>query len=358
MLAYPRMNINLKAIRDNAAHLKKVCTEQGINLTGVVKGSAGDEKVARAFLQGGITSLGDSRLRNIKHLRQCGIEAEYMLLRLPDPGEAKNVVKLADISLNSEFTTLKALSRAAGDLNTVHKVIIMVDVGDLREGLWEDELENFMEQALELENLKIAGLGTNVGCYGGVLPTRENTEKLVTYQERVEKKFAIDLPLLSGGNTATTVLLEQNELPDAVNHLRVGEGILQGTDVTNQRQLSGLKQQNITVSATIIELKEKPSVPIGKTGHDAFGGKPEFTDKGLRQRAILALGRQDMRIKGLNAVRSGAQVIGASSDHLLVDVTEVEDNLEVGEPLEFELSYAAMLAGMNSPYTRKYYREE
>lgn len=358
MIAYPRMNINLAGIKENAAKMKDMCDEQGINLTGVVKGAAGDANVARAFLQGGIKSLGDSRLRNIKHLQENGIEAEYMLLRLPDPEEAEKVVKLADISLNSELKTLRNLSRAAEKLNKSHRVIIMVDVGDLREGLWENELDDFMERALELPKIEIAGLGTNVGCYGGVLPTRKNTEKLLQYQESLQAKYSINLPIVSGGNTATTILLNKAEMPDGINHLRVGEGILQGTDVTHQRQLPEFNQQNITVSARIIELKEKPSVPVGKTGHDAFGGKPEFADRGIRKRAILALGRQDIRLDGLTAVKAGAEVIGASSDHLLVDITEVESRFKVGDTMEFELGYGAMLAGMNSPYTSKIYQEE
>lgn len=358
MIDYPRMNINLKSIEENAARMKSICDKNGINLTGVVKGAAGDENVARAFLQGGIESLGDSRLRNIWHFQEKGIEAEYMLLRLPDPCEAEKVVSLADISLNSELATLEALEQAASRLNKTHRVIIMVDVGDLREGLWEDELEDFMAETLELSAVQIEGLGTNLGCYGGVLPTGENTEKLLAYRDRLEEKFSIDLPIISGGNTATTILIDKNEMSEEVNHLRVGEGILQGTDVTHQRELSDFNQQNITAAARIIELKAKPSVPEGKTGHDAFGGKPEFEDKGVRQRAILALGRQDIRIDGLTAVAPGAEVIGASSDHLLVDLTDVQEKLKVGDTMEFELSYGAMLAGMNSPYTKKCYQKE
>ena len=358
MTSLPAVNIDLQGIRANAARMKEICDAGDISLTGVVKGAAGDVRAAEAFLEGGIESLGDSRLRNLKIFQEAGLGAEYMLLRLPDPHEAEQVVELADISLNSELTALQALARAARKKSDEHKVVIMIDVGDLREGLWEDEIEDFFSRAQKLEGINIAGLGTNVGCYGGVLPTYDNTRRLIEIRERISADFGLKLPLISGGNTATTLLLQKGEMPPAVNHLRVGEGILQGTDVTHQRQLEEFNNQNITLSARIIELKQKPSVPLGPTGHDAFGGKPEFEDRGIRKRAILAVGRQDIRIAGLNPIRPGAEIIGASSDHLLVDVTAVADDLTAGDRLEFELSYGAMLAAMTSPYVSKNYLDE
>ncbi len=358
MTSYPRASIDLQGIRENAARMKEMCEDRDIELTGVVKGSAGNLKVAEAFVEGGVDSLGDSRLRNIERFRREGIEAEFMLLRLPDPEEADRTVELADISLNSEIVTLKALSRAAEKKGIKHRVIIMVDVGDLREGIMQDSAAEFFSQALNLSGIDVLGLGTNVGCYGGVLPTYDNTHELIDLRSILEEKLSCQLPVISGGNTATTILMEKEKMPAEINNLRVGEGIIQGTDITHQRSLKDFNRNNITVSARIIELKEKPSKPRGELGRDAFGGKPEFKDKGLRRRAILAIGRQDVRVDGLYPSADGAEIIGASSDHLLVDVTDIERTVKTGDIMEFKADYGAMLAAMTSPYLEKVYLPE
>ncbi len=353
----PCTNINLTRITENSRQMKAKCSSLGIELTGVVKGGAGDIRIAEAFLAGGIKKLGDSRLKNIRAFKKAGLEAEYLLLRLPHPGLADEVVELADVSLNSELTTLQALGEAARARNRHHKSIIMIDLGDLREGVLPAEISDFMNSARQISGIEIIGLGTNVGCYGGVLPTPENTRELIELKEQLEADLSAELEVISGGNTATTNLLDQGKMPAGVNHLRVGEGILQGTDITNQREIPGFNQHNITLSAAIIELKRKPSVPRGTLGYDAFGQKPSFVDKGKRLRAILAVGRQDVRIDGLKPCLAGAEIIGASSDHLLLDVTETDVDLTVGDTLDFELDYGGMLSALTSPYLARNYLE-
>jgi len=358
MTKYPCTNIHLDKIRENARQMQARCAANGIKLAGVAKGAAGDLKVARAFLEGGIDQLADSRIKNLKKFKEAGFEAEMLLLRLPHPGEAEEVIEYADISLNTELKTLKALSEAAKSKNKKHKVIIMVDVGDLREGVMQADLPDFLIEALELDGIEVLGIGTNVGCYGGVLPTPTNTKVLVDLRDRLETTLNCKLPVISGGNTATSILLERGQLPKGINHFRIGEGIIQGTDVTHQRDLIGFNRQNITLTAPIIELKYKPSVPTGETGHDAFGQKPEFEDKGTRLRAILEVGRQDVRPDGVKPTIEGIEVIGASSDHLLLDVTDAERELEVGDLITFELGYGAMLSAMTSNYLYRNYIDE
>jgi len=351
----PRVEINLNKIQENAEIMKKKCKERGIELAGVVKGAAGDIKVARAFVRGGINMIGDSRLKNIISFREAGFKEQMLLLRLPRLVEAEEVVKYTDISLNSEVFTIKALSRAAEKLNKLHNVIVMVDVGDLREGVLQEDLETFFSQVIDLPGINILGLGTNVGCYGGVLPSRDNTHVLVNLQQELENKFFLNLEFISGGNTATTVLFADNSLATGINHLRIGEAILQGSDITNQRNIDYLNQDNFMLVTSIIELKEKPSVPWGNIGHDAFGNKPQFTDKGIRKRAILAIGRQDVKVDGLTPELKNIGILGASSDHLLIDVTDSPVNFKVGDEIKFHLNYGAMLSVMTSSYVKKEY---
>ncbi|MFO7814186.1 MAG: alanine/ornithine racemase family PLP-dependent enzyme [Halanaerobiales bacterium] len=351
----PRVNINLVEIETNARILKDKCRKKGINITGVVKGGAGDLRIVNAMVSGGINTIGDSRLKNIRKIREAGFKNELVLLRLPRLSEIESLIKYADISLNSELVTLEGIGREALKQGKVHKAIIMVDVGDLREGVLVKDLVEFMKDALEIDGVEIIGLGTNVGCYAGVLPTPNNTKILVDLKEKVKKEFGYDLKVVSGGNTATTILLENDQLPEGINNLRVGEGLIQGTDITHQREIPFLNSNNIKLAAEIIELKDKPSLPTGKTGHDAFGNKPDFKDKGIRKRAILAVGRQDVKVDGMTPIIEGVEIIGASSDHLLCDVTESKRDLQVGSEIEFKLDYGAMLQTMTSDYIYKNY---
>ena len=353
----PRVNIKLKNIEENAENMVKKCEKENIKLTGVVKGSAGDVKVASAFVRGGVESIGDSRIKNIKKLRKAGFEEEMVLLRLPQISEVEDVVENVDITLISEIKTIKHLNKAALKAGKKQGIIVMVDVGDLREGVLPDDLEAFFEEIINLEAISIKGIGTNVGCYGGVLPSKENTKILVDLKHKLEKKFDIKLSLISGGNTATSKLIDNDKLPEGITHFRIGEAILQGTDITHQREIKAQNQHNFILNAEIIELKEKPSVPKGEIGHDAFGNKPKFEDKGIRLRAILAIGRQDVKVNGLTPMLDEAEIIGASSDHLLVDLTEVNQVLDVGDELEFSLDYGAMLALMTSEYVNKSYEQ-
>ena len=353
----PAVRINLRNIEENARLIRKRCQARGISVTGVVKGAAGDLKVAETLLRGGITSLGDSRLKNIIAFRQTGFNGEIVLLRLPQLSEVEKVIEYVDISLVSELATVKALSLAAVKAAKKHGIIVMVDVGDLREGILPGELAVFISKIISLPGLELKGIGTNVGCYGGVLPTRDNTELLLKLKKMLESKFAVKLDTISGGNTSTTLLLEDLKLPAGINHLRVGEGILQGTDITNQRLIKELNHDNFTLVAEIIELKDKPSVPQGEIGHDAFGKIPQFPDRGVRRRAILAVGRQDVKIDGLTPLQKGAEILGASSDHLIVDLTDLDGEYQVGDHMEFRLDYGAMLAVMTSPYIEKQYLE-
>ena len=64
----------------------------------------------------------------------------------------------------------------------------------------------------------------------------------------------------------------------------------------------------------------------------------------------MGVGLQDVLVSGLTP-RSGIDILGASSDHIIVDTKKIE--LKVGNELEFDLDYGALLAAMTSPYIIK-----
>ena len=147
----------------------------------------------------------------------------------------------------------------------------MVDIGDLREGVWFDNAVSEVSEALNIKGIEVVGIGTNLGCFGGVIPSKDNMQKLLDIKSEIEKNTGIILSVVSGGTSATLPLIEDKNLPKGINQFRLGESIICGTDATNRRIVPGTRQDAIVLEAEIVEIKEKPSVPYGKIGHDAFG---------------------------------------------------------------------------------------
>ncbi|RKL61745.1 alanine/ornithine racemase family PLP-dependent enzyme [Thermoanaerobacteraceae bacterium SP2] len=351
-MGYPQMEIGITRILHNARYIVDYCWKNGIEVMGITKGVCAFEPVVKAMLDGGVKKLGDSRLDNIKALRQAGFDVPIYLIRIPMLSEVREVVHLANGSLNSEVNVIKALSQEARAIGRVHKVILMVDVGDLREGVMPEDVLDTVGQIISLPGIEFEGLGSNVGCYGGVLPSYENTKLLVDLARDIERRFEIKVKTLSGGATASLILLEKGKLAPGINQFRVGEAILLGTDTIGYRIVPGTLQGTMKLKTEVIEVKVKPSCPIGEIGRDAFGNVPFFEDKGPIKRAIVALGKQDCRLEGLIPKDKSIKILGASSDHLLLDVTNSGD-IKVGDIIEFDMSYVAMLSLMTSKYTEK-----
>lgn len=348
-----RLEIVCDRIRHNAATLVKMCGVAGIEVVGVTKSCCGHPEVARAMLAGGVTTLADSRLDNVRRMRKAGIDVDVMLLRLPALSEVSDVVKLTQVSLNSEIETVRALSAAAQEQETTHQVILMVEMGDRREGVMPEDALSAARTIRELPSIDLLGVGTNLVCIGGVLPTVQNTQALIHLAESIEYALNTKFEVVSGGNTYSLDFVIRGEMPKRINQLRVGEGILLGVNSVTKNPLPCPYQDAFSVVAEVIEVKTKPSMPEGRVARDAFGRKPEWEDLGPRRRAILAVGEQDMRISGLRPTRSGVTIVGASSDHLVVDVTEATLPVELGEELVFAPLYEAVATGMASSAVTK-----
>lgn len=354
----PRLDIYLDKIKKNAKYINNLCVNQGIGVVGITKGCSAIPKVARAMADGGIKILGDSRIENIKRLKEAGIKTEMMLVRIPMFSEVEKVIEWSDISLNSEIEVIKRLSESAQRRNIVHKIILMVDMGDLREGVMPKDAVKTVEKIGSLSGVKLIGIGVNFCCASGIMPTAKNLSKLVKLAEEIENKFQINLEIISGGSTNVLKLIEDNILPQKINQLRIGVGILLGQDDVRLRNLAGTYQDTFILTGEVVELKIKPSMPKGEIGRDAFGAIPSFKDLGLRKRAILALGKQDIRLSSIIPLKEGLKIITASSDHVIVDVTDFKEDIKVGSEIQFKLNYPALLATTTSKYINKYFYKE
>ena len=351
-MPYPTITVNLEKITRNAAIVVEGCKAAGVSVMGVAKACCGDLDVANAICAGGVEWLADSRIQNIAKFRTAGLDIPMCLLRLPMWSEVREVVRLADMSLVSELETAKALSEEAEKIGKCHKVILMVDLGDLREGILPQKVLRYAKKFAAFKGIELYGLGVNFACYGAIVPTTEKLEQLVELAEKARAETGLPMPIVSGGNSASLCLLP-NGIPKGVNNLRIGEGILLGRETIQREVLPGAYPDAFTLNCEIIELQKKPSMPDGVMATDAFGNKPTFVDKGLRWRAILAIGRHDVIVESLIPKDQGAEILGASSDHLLMDVTDVERALAVGSIMKFDVQYGALISSMMSPYITK-----
>jgi predicted amino acid racemase/arginase family enzyme len=350
----PEVAVDLGRIERNARTVVGRCAEAGIKVFGVTKGMCGMPQVARAMLRGGVAGLAESRFENIRRLRDSGIAAPIMLLRSPPIARVEEVVRSVDIRLQSELAIIREISRIAERMGRVHDIMLMVDLGDLREGIWPNDLLPTVEQILEMKGVRIAGIGTNLGCFGAIMPTPDNLDQLVAHAYKIERLAGISLDYVSGGASSSLQLLLDGTLPSGINNLRVGEAILQGgIETFRAKPWEALEFDACRLTADVIEVKMKPSRPIGQSGYDAFGNQPYFPDEGDRLRAIANIGREDVLVDGLTPIHKGTRVLGASSDHLLMDVTDADPPVAVGDRVAFRMSYGAMLSAMTSEYVEK-----
>jgi predicted amino acid racemase len=353
MGAYPRLNIDLKKIENNTKVITTYAAKQKIEITGVTKCCCGDPLLGAAMLKGGAVSLADSRLKNLKRLKEAGLDCELMLLRTPMKSSAKDVVKYSDISLNTELSVLKQISHEAQKLGVVHRVVIMVEMGDLREGVPKHRLSELLLKTEKLKGVSICGLGMNLACFGGVVPTEEKLIEFSEIVDRMENELGFSLDIVSGGNSANIPLLLKPGQTTRVNNLRIGEGILLGLETVNRTPIPGTHQDAFVLEAEIIELYKKPSVPDGEISQNAFGETPVFNDDGEILRGIVAVGRQDVRVEGLKPLDDNVTILGSSSDHAIVKIDL--ESYRVGDTIKFSMGYGGLLHLYTSKYVFKEY---
>ena len=365
MMSYPKIEIDLLKLQENAEAEVNYMQTRGVEVMAVNKVFNGDAETAAAVVRGGVKTVAESRVNNLKKIK--AVYCQKALLRSPSPSETADAVRYADISLNSEPAILELLSREAVKQGKIHSVLLMVDMGDIREGLWFeniDEITELTRLAMRLDNIEIYGLGTNFNCYGTALPTEENNALFVSIAEEVEKRLDMRFGRLSGGNCTSCFLLDQGGMPSRINHLRIG-GLHQfGQNYIDGRYMDifhhSKKDPLLYLSdlyiykAEMIEVNRKPTVPVGELGKDAFMNTKEFTDRGTRLRALLAFGRQDVSYENISPTDDRIEILGQTSDHTVIDINGCAEDYKVGDVVSFEVDYTALMQICNGGAEREY----
>ncbi|MDN6088272.1 MAG: alanine/ornithine racemase family PLP-dependent enzyme [Enterobacterales bacterium] len=363
----PTLEINLKKLTDNARIEKALLAAHGIEVMAVNKVFDGCIETAQAVIDGGINVIAESRTYNLKKIRATGCTT--CLLRSPCLSEIEDVVRYADISLNSEPVVMQALSDEAQRQGKTHQVLLMIDMGDLREGIWFAHYEQILSTVKlieELPGLELYGLGTNFNCYGTVLPTVKNGEDFLAIAKRIEADTGTKIKRLSAGNCTSYHLLDKGIWPVGLNHLRIGGLHEFGIEYVDMKYIDAFHHSQKDVGkacsdmyllhAEIIELNSKPTVPVGELGVDAFLQPKSFTDHGTRKRALLAFGRQDVPAENCVPQDETIKVLGQTSDHTLVDIEDSQQQLKVGDIISFELDYTGLLMACQTRGVQRHFK--
>ncbi|MFA6201131.1 MAG: alanine/ornithine racemase family PLP-dependent enzyme [Bacteroidales bacterium] len=348
--------LNKSKLKSNFEFLNKLFKEKDIKWAVVSKILCGNKEYLEELLSYDITQICDSRIVNLKMVKQINPNVETIFIRPPAKRAVKKVVQFADISMNTEIETIKLLSEEAQIQNKIHKIIIMIELGELREGIMREGLIDFYSKVFNLKNIEVVGIGTNLSCLYGVLPNHDKLIQLSLYKQLIELKFNRKITYISGGSSVTIPLIFQNLLPKGINHFRVGETLFLGTDVYNNTVLKKFKTDIFTLFSEIIELIEKPTIPMGEMGTNVEGHSVTFDETRIGEtsyRAIIDLGLLDVDVSHIIPKDQNISIVGSSSDMIVIDLSRNTKKYKVGDLLEFKLDYVGILRVLNSKYIEK-----
>lgn len=352
---FPRLLIDREKYRHNVQQLKLKCHHANLSIMAVTKSFCALQGLVDVLNEEKVGYIADSRLENLKNVQTT---CPKVILRITSMHELDEILEHTDISFQSELPIIQALDTAVKKRNMTHKIVLMIDIGDLREGhFYKDDIEPLLKGIQACDNLILVGLATNLTCYGGVIPTPETLQKFVRLVDQIEQILGRSLQLISGGNSSHLHLLETSMSLPKINNLRLGEALILGRETAYGKALDYLHQDVIILETDLIELKFKPSYPEGQIGMDAFGVTPNIQDVGYHWRGIIALGRQDVDYHQLIPFDENIRLLGSSSDHIILDLTNTKTAYQVGDIIRFRLTYGSLLSTMTSPYVRKAYVE-
>lgn len=344
-------------LQENYNYLDQLFKERDISWGVVSKLLCGNVIYLEELIRLGVTEIHDSRISNLKKIKKLNPSIQTVYIKPPSKRNIEKIVKYADISFNTEIYTIQLLSDEAKRQNKTHGIIIMIEMGDLREGVLGEELLSFYEQVFSLPNIEIRGIGTNLNCLSGVMPTQDKLIQLSLYKQLIEAKFNVVIPWVSGGTSVAVPLLLKNARPMAVNHFRIGEALFFAKNLFTGETFENMHNDVFKLYAEIIEITEKPNNPIGELGENVAGNTYEIDENvdlsETSLRAILDFGLLDMQPQYLNPTDESVTIIDSSSDMTVIDISNSKNKYNVGDLVSFDLQYMGALYLLNSDYIEK-----
>lgn len=350
------LTLNKTKLRTNFEFLKKLFDGKSISWGVVSKLLCGNRTFLQELINLGVREIHDSRISNLAMVKKINPDVQTVYIKPVSKRNVGKMVEFADVSLNSELDTIHWISEEAVRQEKKHKIIIMVETGDLREGVMGEQLVEFYSQIFQLPNIEVIGLGTNLNCLNGVMPSTDKLIQLSLYKQIIELKFNKKIPWVSAGTSVTIPLILNHQLPLGINHFRVGETLYFGLDLFEEKIIDGMKGDVFELHAEIIEMQEKPMLPVGNLAANPQGEIAEIDTELYGKssfRAILDIGLLDVDPKYLIPKDQSFEILGASSDMIIINLGENPEEYKVGDTLNFELKYMGALGLLNSDYVDK-----
>lgn len=349
------VTLDRKKLEHNFRFLDDLFVSRDIEWSIVSKLLCGNTEYVKILCELGVKEICDARISNLQLIKEINSEIQTVYIKPPAKRSIKSLIKYADVSFNTQIETIQWLSEEAVRQNKIHKVVIMVEMGDLREGVMGKNLVNFYRQVFELPNIEVVSFGTNLNCLHGVMPSHDKLIQLSLYKQLVEATFKRKIPWVTGGTSVVIPLMLKGELPLGINHFRVGETLFFGSNLFTLKTIKGMKEDVLRLYAEIIEIIEKPKVPMGELEANPSGEVFEVKEEDYGKtsyRAIIDLGLLDISPDFLTPLHRNVEIIGASSDMIVLDLGE-KPRYKVGDVVPFKLKYMGALALMNSDYIEK-----
>jgi len=351
-MGYPKVTCDLNKVLENVNLLADLLHMERRTFAAVTKCFCAEPHLTQMLERSRCDWLADSRLEN---LASYSTGKPRFLLRIAQPWEIPGVVEHAEYSFQSEPTTIAMLGAEAAQRGKKHGVLLALDMGDLREGCYfkdEDDIMRTAEAVLRENALELSGVGTNLGCFGGVKVSKVNMEGICAIAERLRRRFGVPMPYVSGMSTLAWDMLRGGTMPAGVNHGRFGECWICGYDTVDRKPVPDMHNDAFLLSAQLVEIKHKDSRPIGEIGGDAFGRVIVRPDLGPMRRGIVAVGAQDINRDDLFPLDPRIEILGGSSDHTLLDLRRAPE-LRPGDIVRFRMQWSAIMRAFTSKYVEK-----
>lgn len=343
-------------LRSNVAFLNDLFGIHQVHWGVVTKLLCGNRKYIEELVQAGLTELHDSRISNLKTIKMINPDIQTVYIKPPSSQVIKNLVRYADVSFNTQLPTIRQISAEAKKQGKTHKIIIMIELGDLREGVLGENLIEFYRSVFQLDSIQVIGLGANLNCLNGILPSTDKMIQLSLYKQLIEATFKVKIPWISGGSSVTVPLLLRKSIPSGINHFRLGETLFFGNDLITGRTIRGMKPNLFTLHAEIVEMMNKPLVPFGELGKNVAGEQIQIDENDYGKtscRALLDIGLLDVDPGDIRPLSKYVNIVGASSDMISIDLGSNKGGLKLGDFISFHLNYMGVLKVMNSRYIEK-----
>lgn len=355
-----KLKIHPKRIIKNIEKMNSYISDQGKDWSLVTKVLNGHkhslEKILTSEVIKGTHSIADSRISSLRTIKNIDNDIVTMYLKPPAKSMIKNVIRYADISLNTDFQTINLLNQEAKNQDVIHQIIIMIELGELREGVVRNRFLDFYEKVFNLSNIKVIGLGTNLGCMYGIEPTFDKLIQLCLYEQLIETRFNQNLELVSGGSSITLPLLKQKKVPEGVNHLRVGEAVFLGTSPLEQKKFMNLSTNAFEFVGNIVELQKKENQPDGIMGSGNVGHVETMDEEEILKeeyKALLDFGVIDVDSTNLTPKNRQAQFLGTTSDLTVYSLGLDISKYQKEKLMHFKPNYMAVARLMNSKFIKK-----